>query len=319
MIGPRSRRRELEVELEDRLEHGRAGPPQRGHQHERGEEAVVRQRRARPLARRCLVLAVGHHDVAVGDLPAVEALAEGVARRFAASARGTRRRRRRRGWGSTCGRRRARRSRPEPGGQRRDRQADRGEERMARRPAARDQLDGRAGAVRPLDADRRRRPELDRRGRSRPAGSGRRSPSGPRRRATGTAPGGVSSWRRLMSGSCSASSVERVEHRPLLTRVSRGTTAVSSVGGAKAWSVDARGRPGRTCRRCVRVASPWTLAMSPAWVVGARCVVPCSKTSIAVTVSTSSPPSLDAIARPQRPGEHAHERDLLAASVRARS
>ena len=129
-----------------------------------------------------------------------------------------------------CARRRRAGTRARAGRRGLDAQSDRREKRVRLGVQA---LDGLAGAERPLDADRRRLAERRRRCRSRPRASPGSPPSAPRRRARPRAPRASSSWRTLISGSCSASCVERDAERAPGRPGRARTTTDSSVGGAK--------------------------------------------------------------------------------------
>ena len=170
---------------------------------------------------------------------------------------------------------------------------------------------------RPLDADRRRLAERRRRGRSRSPASPGSPPSAPRRRARPRARRRASSWRTLISGSCSASCASATRSRARSSG-SRGTTTDSSVGGGNWWRALAP-LPSP-------IASPiWTSRETPelsdlARGDGRRCTAgPRSKTAIAVTLPSSVAAEAQPVARADRAREHPDVGDLLAGRRRARS
>ena len=91
----------------------------------------------------------------------------------------------------------------------------------------------------------------------------------------------TSSWRRSMSGSCSASRVSARWSSPRSTP-GPGTTTVSSVGGAKKRPYALRGSP--IASPILMSVRPHSLAIRPAGTVSARTSPPWSKTPIAVTL-----------------------------------
>ena len=176
---------------------------------------------------------------------------------------------------------------PEPGGSGEIARPTVARNGTGRRPAAGDRLDGRAGALRSLDAHRCRRSELD-------------------VEAVVTLQRlgddllldlAVERQEQLLAGVVLAQVDERilfgqlgqrVEHRPLLLHGRAGRSPSPGWVGRRRL-VDTAGRSGRTCHRCgpSRARGPWRSRRHGSRARG--CVVPRSKTSIAVTVSTSSP------------------------------
>ena len=197
----------------------RAGPPQRAHQHQRRQVAEVARGAGHALVERPVhvalprpVAGVRHGDGAVGDLPAVQALA-------AASPGRSPRRRVKNAHGIEPSSTSSRNATPGTDRRRLDAQPDRGEERVRRRA---DQLDRRAGADRPLDADRRRLAEGRPRCRTRSASVACDDlllHLAVQRDATSRCR--TSSWRRSISGSCSASWVSAACSAPRSARSHR--------------------------------------------------------------------------------------------------